>query len=65
MKGTLEFNLPEEQSLFNMYLKAIEYHGAIEDFRNQLRRWDKDDHEPSLAQVREVLYKILTEINFE
>jgi hypothetical protein len=64
MKAKLEFNLPEDQSLFDAACKATDLRSAVSDFDNELRNWIKHGHDfknadDALEKVRESLYVYL------
>ncbi len=44
MKAKLEYNLPEDQSLFDAACKATDLRSAVSDFDNALRDWIKHGH---------------------
>lgn len=65
MKAILKFKLPEDRVEFEMYRKAPDYHHALCEFGNKLRRWSKDGAQPSLSDIMDEYHRILEEIEFE
>ena len=72
MKAILEFNLPEEQVLFDLAIRGAAYRDALETMRDQLRDTLKynamnlDEQQIELIEkVQKEFYNILgeTEIN--
>jgi hypothetical protein len=64
MKAKLEYNLPEDQSLFDAACKATDLRSAVSDFDNELRDWIKHGHnfktaDEALDKARETLYVYL------
>ena len=64
MKAILEYNLPDDQSLFDAACKATEMRNAVSNFDNDLRNWLKYGHDfksadDALEKVRETLYVYL------
>ena len=56
MKAKLEYNLPEDQSLFDAACKATDLRSAVSDFDNELRNWVKHGH--NFENTEEALYKV-------
>jgi hypothetical protein len=70
MKGTLEFNLPEEQSEFDLANNASKYYSVLWDLDQYLRNFVKypsDREDPiltdTMAKVRDELWKLMNEHN--
>jgi hypothetical protein len=49
MKSILEFNLPEDQSDFDMCNNARHYYSALWEIHNQLRQWRKYENKETLT----------------
>lgn len=70
MKGILEFNLPEEQSEFDLANNASKYYSVLWDLDQYLRNFVKypsDREDPiltdTMAKVRDELWKLMNEHN--
>lgn len=66
MKAVLEFNLPEDQSDFNMATQGSEYYCVIDDVLNDLRctlkyQSNSDDYQKGISYAREQILKGLEE----
>lgn len=61
MKATLSFNLPEEQTEFELALAAGRYSDVIWGFAEKLRQRDKHDPDPTTtwADVRRLFWEQL------
>ena len=72
MKGTLEFNLPEEQSEFDLANNASKYYSVLWDLDQYLRNFVKypsDREDPiltdTMAKVRDELWRLMNEHNLD
>jgi hypothetical protein len=59
MKGTLEYNLPEERFDFEIATKAMDYRNVIEELIEWLRREIKYNEKGEYEKVRTVLLNLL------
>ena len=59
MKGTLEYNLPEERFDFEIATKAMDYRNVIEELNEWLRREIKYNDNHEYEKVRKVLLELL------
>ena len=71
MKGTLEFNLPEDQNEFETCQNGFKYLGAIQDFDNELRQIIKyggegvsKDTLEAYAEIRKKLHDTCSDADF-
>jgi len=72
MKAKLTFDLPEEQSEFNLTIKAREWFCVLFDVDQKLRSYLKHGHhftevDEALQEVRDYLYQQMADygINFD
>lgn len=72
MKAILEFNLPEEQSEFDLANNASKYYSVLWDLDQYLRNFVKypsDREDPiltdTMAKVRDELWKLMNEHNLD
>ena len=72
MEGTLKFNLPEEQSMFDVALNGTKWRHISWEMDKQLRQYLKYGHEfqsvdEALQTMRDSLYELLEDegVNFE
>lgn len=70
MEGILKFNLPEEQSEFNLAIKGVDYSSVLHEFdqylRNKLKYEDlPDDKHDTYQEIRDKLYEIVNEYKIE
>lgn len=64
MKAQFTFQLPEDQELFDYRCQVMDYRSLINEFKNQLRSWDKMDH-PSFAEVKEFFYELMEKHRYD
>lgn len=65
-KGTLSFNLPEEQVEFEMACKALDFNCVLDEFDNELRNHLKYDSHPhwdsqTVEEIRTILNSLMQE----
>jgi hypothetical protein len=65
-KVTFEFNLPEEQREYAVCIQANNMQSFISDFSQQLRSWQKYNHDfkdanDALGKIREEFYRLVNE----
>jgi hypothetical protein len=63
MKAILEFNLPEEQSEFNMATRGHEFFCALWDLNNLLR--DRQKYDISIDEFKSRFEEIIFDVNFD
>ena len=71
-EAILKFNLPEEQSEFELVVNAGKYHSVLWDLDQYLRNFVKypsDKEDPiltdTMAKVRDELWKLMNEYNLD
>jgi hypothetical protein len=66
-KAILEFQLPEEQSEYELCNKANDYYCVIFSLYRQIRTWSKDDNRTSvdIDLLQSIFYDTLEEYGIE
>jgi hypothetical protein len=72
MKAILEFNLPEDQTEYEVIIQASKVQSFLWDFSQQLRAWykydnDFKDSDDALEKIHDEFYRLLNEhsVNIE
>ena len=65
-KVTFEFDLPEEQTEYEIASQANHMHSFLWDFSQQLRAWQKYSHDfkdadDALNKIREEFYRLIND----
>ena len=68
MKATLEFNLPDDQTEYEVAIQAPRVQSFLFEFSQQLRTWYKYHHDfknadDALNKIRDEFYRLLNEHN--
>jgi hypothetical protein len=60
-KAILEFDLPEENSEFQLCTNAADYYSALWELSQQIRQWTKYDNKESVSmeELSDVFYNIV------
>lgn len=65
MKWTLEFDMYEDQESFDIYRKAIDYHTALREFREWMKRAMDISPPIKLPTVQDRFFEILNDNEVE